>query len=134
LHESDACPIEGIASAQALDSLRDEPLVSFGVHSWSHPNLRALDSNELEHEIRRPWEWLRDRYRNARPWIAYPYGLADGATTRAAQAAGMSLGFVAHYGWIRGSTASPLELHRYTVGAGTGMAGFRLAVCGMSPE
>lgn len=63
--------------------------ISFGAHTWSHPNLSRLrDATELELELRRPLEWLRARFDDIAPWLAYPYGITSDETAAAVQRAG----------------------------------------------
>lgn len=58
--------------------------ITFGAHTWSHPNLAALAHSEVLEELSRSQDWLTEqgvRYSN---WIAYPYGLTNSMVTAAA--------------------------------------------------
>ena len=43
------------------------PGISVAAHTWSHPNLAALDAAALELELERPLEWLRTRWPDTLP-------------------------------------------------------------------
>ena len=49
--------------------------ITFGSHTWSHPNLAALEAQPLDAELHRPLAWLRERYEGVLPVLTYPYGL-----------------------------------------------------------
>jgi peptidoglycan/xylan/chitin deacetylase (PgdA/CDA1 family) len=58
--------------------------VTFGAHTWSHPNLRSLSPDRAESEMARSREWLSSHSRRYVDWIAYPYGLHSNAVERLA--------------------------------------------------
>lgn len=62
--------------------------VTFGSHTWSHPDLRGLDDRELDHELRRSREALEDLLGERVDTLAYPRGLHDARVRRAAERAG----------------------------------------------
>jgi len=58
--------------------------VTFGAHTWAHPNLARLTRDERHSELRRSREWLKSRTDRYVDWLAYPYGSADSGTEAAA--------------------------------------------------
>lgn len=70
-----------------------------GAHTLTHPDLTALDDDELDHELRGSRELIVRRL-GACEAVAYPYGLADDRVARAASAAGFGTGTTLP-GWIR---------------------------------
>jgi peptidoglycan/xylan/chitin deacetylase (PgdA/CDA1 family) len=75
-----------------LELLAAHDRIEFGVHTLSHPALPLLAYDEQVDEIRNNLTVLRNRLPRVIPVIAYPYGLYDRTTVRAAQAAGMIAG------------------------------------------
>jgi len=61
-----------------------DQLVSWGCHTWSHPNLVALSPDEVDGELKRSMEWLETRLAQTNDWLAYPYGLFNEAVAAAA--------------------------------------------------
>jgi len=72
-----------------LASFATLPSVAVGVHTISHPVLPLLGDDELHREIATGYEALRERFANAVPILAIPFGLFDDRTVRAAREAGM---------------------------------------------
>ena len=60
--------------------------ITFGAHTWSHPNLAVLESEDVVDELERSRTWLKDRCANYVDWLAYPYGLHSPVVTAAAEA------------------------------------------------
>lgn len=117
------------ATESELASVAAIPGITFGSHTWSHPNLAALDAQRLAAELRRPLEWLRERYERVLPALAYPYGLQSAAVQRAASAAGYATAFCVDGGWLV-EPLSPYAMPRLDVPAAVSKAGFRLRVSG----
>lgn len=68
------------------EALADAPTgVSFGAHTWSHPNLARLALEESTLELRRSKEWLQSRTDRFVDWLAYPYGLLSPVAVRAVE-------------------------------------------------
>jgi peptidoglycan/xylan/chitin deacetylase (PgdA/CDA1 family) len=108
------------------------PGLSVGAHSWSHPNLAALDSSALEAELSHPLAWLQARWPLALPVVSYPYGLCSPAVTAAAARSGYQAGLLITGGWVaprRGLTGF-LE-PRLNVSAGVSRDGYVLRVSGL---
>jgi peptidoglycan/xylan/chitin deacetylase (PgdA/CDA1 family) len=119
------------ATEDELAAAARHPMISFGSHSWSHPNLAALTPDELRWEMERPLGWLRERYANVIPWISYPYGLSSPAVERAAAAAGYRGGLLVTGGWTPARMHSPTATPRLNVPAGLSISGFRLRSSGL---
>jgi peptidoglycan/xylan/chitin deacetylase (PgdA/CDA1 family) len=66
--------------------------IEFGVHTVSHPVLPLLPYGEQLDEIRNNFMLLRERLPRVLPVVAYPYGLYNATTVRAAAEAGMIAG------------------------------------------
>lgn len=70
-----------------LAALRDAAatgLITFGAHTWSHPNLTTVTGGDLDVELVRPKSWLEANGLPCVDWLAYPYGLAMAPTVQAA--------------------------------------------------
>lgn len=63
--------------------------VDVGVHTLTHPVLPLLSKDEFAREVRGAFDQLRDRFDEAVPILAIPYGLFDQDTQRLARQAGM---------------------------------------------
>lgn len=107
------------------------PGVTFGSHTWSHPNLAALEDSEVPAELERPAKWLADRFSCAIPWLSYPYGLASPVTERLAVDAGYEAAVRVTGGWLPARTAPRYALPRCSVSAGMSANGFALRLAGM---
>ena len=115
-----------MATEEELRSAIRTGLVTLGSHSWSHPNLAALDEVELSGELSRPLEWLRSRFEGVVPWISYPYGCSSPHVERAARALGYVAGLLIDGGWIRAPMRRPFALPRRNIPAGLSGPGFSL--------
>jgi peptidoglycan/xylan/chitin deacetylase (PgdA/CDA1 family) len=112
----DACTVAGIRLAG---------------HTWSHPNLPALDADALEIELCRPLQWLRERFADPLPWISYPYGLSSPTVAHAARAAGYAGGLLVTGGWLSAHSDDRFALPRLNIPAGVSRDGFALRVSGL---
>ncbi len=75
-----------------LGELANDHRIDFGVHTLSHPALPLLSYDEQVAEMRDNFALLRERLPRVLPVVAYPYGLYDRTTVRAAREAGMIAG------------------------------------------
>lgn len=107
------------------------PGITLASHSWSHPNLAALDAAELETELVRPLAWLRERFDGVLPVISYPYGRASERVERAAAAAGYEAALRIDGGWLPRRPANRYALPRLDVPSGVSASGFRLRCAGL---
>lgn len=64
--------------------------LDFGVHTMTHPVLPLLELEEQRHEIGRAYDILREELDRVLPCLAYPYGLLNPGTMRAAAMSGMT--------------------------------------------
>jgi peptidoglycan/xylan/chitin deacetylase (PgdA/CDA1 family) len=67
--------------------------VDFQSHTWSHPRLTELDGDECRAEMTRSRELLGDLLHRSVDYVAYPRGLHDEPTRRAAADAGYTRSF-----------------------------------------
>lgn len=107
------------------------PGITFGSHTWSHPNLTTLAPDALRRELEAPLEWLRERFHNTIPWISYPYGLASPTVERAAAEAGYEAGLRVSGGWLPKRVENRFALPRFNVPAGMSRDGFSLRASGL---
>jgi peptidoglycan/xylan/chitin deacetylase (PgdA/CDA1 family) len=104
--------------------------LTLGAHSWSHPNLAAISSEDLELELARPLEWLRARFSRVWPYLAYPYGLADSRVAQGARKVGYDACFRIDGGWLR-PESDRWALPRLNVPSGISFRGFKLRLSGL---
>jgi len=122
----------GTVSEADLEAALRLPGVSLASHSWSHPNLTELDDADLEAELTRPLEWLETRFAGSTiPWLAYPYGIADGRVAEAAATAGYEAALRVEGGWLPTQISEPFMLPRLNVPAGLSATGFRCRLSGL---
>ena len=127
--------LDGVALPPALRSATEaevtaaaaQPGISLGAHSWSHPNLVALEDVSLQMELDRPLAWLRARYPAAViPWLAYPYGLHDPRVHAGATRTGFAAALRVEGGWLRQGEVPGLQTPRLNVPAGISAERFRI--------
>ena len=120
------------ASEADLRRAESTGLITFGSHTWSHPNLARLRPAELAEEIARPLEWLKQRFANALPLLAYPYGCYNHDVITTVRRHGYQSAFRIDGGWVTESalTTSAYELPRWNVPAGISMRGFEIRTSG----
>lgn len=130
-------PLSGaarIASEADVTLAANQPGITIGSHTWSHPNLQAMVRSEIDDELQRSATWLRDRYSSFIPWLAYPYGLYGVLAEQAAAAAGFTGALHVDGGWIRGARPeNQFALPRINIPSGVSGDGFRLRVDGIIP-
>jgi peptidoglycan/xylan/chitin deacetylase (PgdA/CDA1 family) len=98
-----------------LELLAADERIEFGIHTLSHPALPLLPYDEQVDEMRKNLDLLRNRLPRVIPVVAYPYGLYDRTTVRAARAAGMVAGLTME-GRATANRPDPLMVPR--IGAG----------------
>lgn len=130
------CSVPGNATVSSLDELKDSvsrhSLLTFGAHTWSHPNLQALSGARLTEELAKPLLWLREHAWNVIPWLAYPYGHYSDEAQRSAIACGYEGAFRVDGGPVRKSRPNPrFALSRINVPAGLSLEGFSLRLAGV---
>jgi peptidoglycan/xylan/chitin deacetylase (PgdA/CDA1 family) len=119
------------ASLAELRKAAGIPGITFGSHTWSHPNLARLEGKALRRELRAPLEWLREHLPGAwTPWLSYPYGLFSSGVMGEARAAGYAGAVRVVGGWIRGAV-DPMAVPRVPMPAGLTPHGFTLRAAGL---
>ena len=119
------------ADAEMLRRALEHAGITLGAHGWSHADLTRLPDGELQEELRRSIDWLRNRFNAFIPWIAYPYGLSSTAVQRAAADAGYRAGVTAGGGWLTRRPPDVYALPRYNVPSGMSLDGFALRSAGI---
>ena len=61
-------------SMEDIGSLKQNPLVSFGIHTRSHPVLRGLSDDEIHNEIAGSLDFYRNRISEDVPAFSVPFG------------------------------------------------------------
>jgi peptidoglycan/xylan/chitin deacetylase (PgdA/CDA1 family) len=91
-------------------------------HTFTHPDLRGVDSQRLRREVTGARRWLQRTFGIAVPAFCYPFGLYDARTIAAVQQAQYLLAETEHQGWA--SPAQGLfELSRIRITPSTGVVG-----------
>jgi peptidoglycan/xylan/chitin deacetylase (PgdA/CDA1 family) len=119
------------ANEGELAAALDYPGLTYGSHTWSHPNLARLTPGELAHEMTAPREWLQRYGDRVVPAISYPYGCANTMVWEAAETAGYIAGFMIDGGWVTKPHDTPYRLPRMNVPAGVSADGFALRAAGV---
>lgn len=125
----------GVASAATEDELRaatDHAGIALASHTWSHPNLTRLALKEVEVELRRSLDWLRERFDHVTPWLSFPYGLYTGEIGRIAARVGYRGALHLGSGRWRHPPQDPYALPRINVPAGLSVNGFTLRLAGLT--
>jgi peptidoglycan/xylan/chitin deacetylase (PgdA/CDA1 family) len=122
-----ACSFEELAEALPDD------LVTLGCHTWDHPNLARLTSEEVEAQMSRTIRWLEEASLPWTRWVSYPYGLASEAVRRVTEALEFEGGLRVDGGWMGRTPQNRLDLPRFNVPAGLSDRGFRIVLSGLRP-
>ena len=120
-----------IGTESDLSAAALQPGITIGSHTWSHPNLSALETTAVDAELTRARQWIDARFPNSVPWLAYPYGLFTDSVQRAAERAGYSGAFRIDGGWIPRSMRPGYAIPRLNSPAGLSLNGFRLRLAGL---
>lgn len=118
--------------AASLDGIRVAP------HTWSHPNLAALDEEAVVSELRQAAAWLDERFDDWLPWVSYPYGLESAQTRRIARGiydAGLRIrgGFAPRDARDR-EAEEWFRLPRFNIPSGATLENFVLRLAGIVPS
>jgi peptidoglycan/xylan/chitin deacetylase (PgdA/CDA1 family) len=125
-------PEQRIADEARIKRVAAQRGITIGSHTWSHPNLAALDDEILDAELRRSRDWLAERFASFVPYVTYPYGLSSPRVEDAARHAGYVAAFRAGGGWIPADAPNRrYSLTRFDVSAGLSLDGFRLRLAGL---
>ena len=129
-HQRSLLPL--IGTEPQLADAAATPGITLGSHTWSHPNLCALEESEIQTELTRPLEWLQSRFDSVVPWLSYPYGFFNGTVARVAANAGYRGAFRIDGGWLPPQARRQLHaLPRLGVPFGLSLSGFRLRLAGL---
>lgn len=110
----------------------EEPGVTLGSHTWSHPNLVGLSADTLRYEMERSRTWLEEQFPASYvSWLAYPYGLHDGEARTTVALTGYCGGLTGTSGWSKMPPGDPYSVPRLNVPARLSEAGFLLRVSGV---
>jgi peptidoglycan/xylan/chitin deacetylase (PgdA/CDA1 family) len=132
LHASSSIdPSATVASLSQIRAAADQPGITFGAHTWSHPNLTRLTSSELTDELVRPLEWLRSHVPASIAWLAYPYGLFDARVAQKARDVGYEAAVAISGGWVDIPARNKFAIPRLNVPATVSDAGFRIRAAGL---
>jgi peptidoglycan/xylan/chitin deacetylase (PgdA/CDA1 family) len=121
---TDLAAAAGPMTAEQLAQMDDDPLITIGAHTFSHPLLAGLETTRLTFEVAGSREALAG-HKSFRPVFAYPYGdtaAVDAAAVRAVHEAGFEAAFTTVEGTLTGAEA-PLLLGRLCVD-GVGLTDF----------
>lgn len=129
LHEP--APHARCASETELSAAAGVSGITFGAHSWSHPDLTRVDDARLAYELGAPIAWLRERFDNVLPVLAYPYGLTSPAVERAVPEAGYRAACGISGGWMASTPEPCFHLPRLNIPAGLSIEGFRVRSAGL---
>jgi peptidoglycan/xylan/chitin deacetylase (PgdA/CDA1 family) len=119
------------ANESVLGRFASRPGVTLASHSWTHPNLDAVDGERLEQELLLPLRWLEERFPSARPWLALPHGLGSATTRQRASSLGYAAVLMIRGGWLPAGSLDPMSIPRLNVPAGLSTDGFVLRLRGM---
>jgi peptidoglycan/xylan/chitin deacetylase (PgdA/CDA1 family) len=128
----DSTPCARIADEAELATASRQAGITFGSHTWSHRNLRALSADELDAELAPSLAWLRARFTNTVPWLSYPYGLSSPVVEQMTERAKYRGAFRVSGGWMSPKPTHAHSLPRLGIPAGLSPNGFRLRLAGIA--
>lgn len=126
-------PLYGIATEHELIDAAKRRGVRFGAHSWTHRNLAALDPHELATELAPSLEWLRERFPDMLPWLAFPYGLHSPTVVADALRAGYQGVLRISGGWVSDADVAAGNVPRLNVPSAISTDRFMLKTRGIVP-
>ncbi len=123
-----------VARAASLATLRAAGAIrgiSFGSHTWTHPNLARLEPAALERELEEPLSWIAATIAPPVRALAFPYGRFSEPVVEALPGAGYQVGLAITGGWFRREAARGPVLPRLNVPSGLSDTGFALRLAGV---
>lgn len=119
------------ATASLLLQAAARPGILLGSHTWSHPNLSALDPLSARQEIERAAAWIGSDAPTGLNWLAYPYGMESRAIRGIAREVGLTAAVAIDGGWCpAGQPEDRYRISRLNVPAGISLRGFELRLRG----
>jgi peptidoglycan/xylan/chitin deacetylase (PgdA/CDA1 family) len=119
-------PIFRSATVEEIREAARASTLTIGSHSWSHPNLAALDRTALEDEMAHSFAWIREHFSaSAIPWISYPYGIDSEDVRAGVSASGYAAAVRVDGGWLARNAVAGSMTPRVNVPAGIGRGRFR---------
>lgn len=82
--------LEHYCTWDEIKEMAEEMGMKIGFHSWSHPDLRLLNDDDLKKEVTPPFPM---------DYFAYPYGHVDDRVERAVREAGYKLAWTVNGGY-----------------------------------
>ena len=119
----------GCASLEAILRAASLPDIDFASHSWSHPNLVAIDVMQVREELKKSRQWLLDQDLAVCDLLAYPYGQENETVRTIAADCGYVGGLTITGGWTR-ARPHQFTIPRLNVPAGLSLRGFRVRLRG----
>ena len=117
-------------SLEAILRAASLPNIDFAPHSWSHPNLVAIDKAQVREELKKSRRWLLDQDLAGCDFLAYPYGHENETVRTIAADCGYVGGLTVTGGWMR-TRPDQFAIPRLNVPAGLSLRGFRLRLRGL---
>ena len=131
-HRAHQVPAHATAAIEEqLRSALSYPGITVGSHTWTHPDLTALDPTDVELEVARPLAWLRKRFESVVPWLTYPYGLSSPPVERAVAAAGYVAALRIEGGWFGSHMPNRFALPRLNIDSAVSIDGFVIRAAGL---
>ena len=119
-------------SREDLARAIEQPGVTLASHTWSHPNLAALDEPALERELLECREWLTKEFpdHTLPDHLAFPYGLYDSRIREVAFGLGYRRLYRVEGGRAKAEQPPSAVLPRLNVPRGASLRGFDRRVSG----
>jgi peptidoglycan/xylan/chitin deacetylase (PgdA/CDA1 family) len=105
--------------------------IRVGGHTWTHPNLAALEDGRLRQQLQSTWDWLQERDQYASAWLACPYGYNSPRVAGHAADIGYRGVLEVDGGWIPARKWDRWSTPRLSIPAGISELGFELRISGL---
>lgn len=119
------------ATPSELRRASEEPGITIGSHTWSHPNLSKINPEAITRELRTCWDWLDDEIESDVPWLAYPYGIIPEESSSSLRDEERAVTTEAEFIDLGGAAHDLLRLPRINVPSGISLARFELLISGL---
>lgn len=91
--------LSDMLTPEQVAELDNHPLITIGVHTVSHPNLRQAENEELKAELTQSKKTLEEWIGRQVTEMAYPYGANDKRVRRAVAEAGYQRAYTTEPNW-----------------------------------